>query len=40
MPPRKKRLIDVKEMQTYLENTRNELHDEIRDSQCQYKSND
>lgn len=40
MPPRKKRLIDVKEMQTYLENTRNELHDEIRDSQCQYKSHD
>ena len=33
MPPRKKRLIDVKEMQSYLEKTRNELHDELRDSQ-------
>lgn len=33
MPPRKKNLIDVKEMQSYLENARTELHDELRDSQ-------
>ncbi|KAK8875652.1 hypothetical protein M9Y10_005825 [Tritrichomonas musculus] len=37
MPPRQKRIIDVDEMKSYLEDARVELHEELRDSQNAYR---